>query len=195
MDRSDIIALATGFINDSPGNFITEQTAIHPRCVGMRIYDPPLLAFGSADDDIFKQLKSPDIIGNHFLTPIEWLPYAQTVVSFFLPYSKEIKKANSLDCAWPADEWLHGRWTSNWSERHIAYACGLGTFGLSRGIITKRGMCGVCIERCPAQAISYEGKMNQALCGDFLDKVRNKTSPRYGCGKCQVAVPCESAIP
>ncbi len=28
---------------------------------------------------------------------------------------------------------------SNWSERHIAYACGLGTFGLSDGLITAKG--------------------------------------------------------
>jgi ferredoxin len=28
---------------------------------------------------------------------------------------------------------------SNWSERHTAYACGLGTFGLSDGLITARG--------------------------------------------------------
>lgn len=28
---------------------------------------------------------------------------------------------------------------SNWSERHVAYACGLGTFGLSDGLITPRG--------------------------------------------------------
>ena len=28
---------------------------------------------------------------------------------------------------------------SNWSERHVAYACGLGTFGLSDGFITTQG--------------------------------------------------------
>jgi epoxyqueuosine reductase len=28
---------------------------------------------------------------------------------------------------------------SNWSERHVAYACGLGTFGLNDGFITTRG--------------------------------------------------------
>ncbi len=28
---------------------------------------------------------------------------------------------------------------SNWSERHAAYGCGLGTFGLSDGLITPRG--------------------------------------------------------
>lgn len=29
--------------------------------------------------------------------------------------------------------------TSNWSERHVAYVCGLGTFSLSKGLITERG--------------------------------------------------------
>ncbi len=32
--------------------------------------------------------------------------------------------------------------SSNWSERHIAYAAGLGSFGLSRGLITEKGLAG-----------------------------------------------------
>ena len=32
--------------------------------------------------------------------------------------------------------------TSNWSERHVAFVCGLGTFGLSKGLITPKGICG-----------------------------------------------------
>jgi epoxyqueuosine reductase len=31
-------------------------------------------------------------------------------------------------------------YTSNWSERHVAYAAGLGTFGLSDGLITEAGV-------------------------------------------------------
>lgn len=31
--------------------------------------------------------------------------------------------------------------TSNWSERHMAYAAGAGTFGLSDGFITEKGTC------------------------------------------------------
>lgn len=31
-------------------------------------------------------------------------------------------------------------WASPWSERHVAYACGLGTFGLNDGLITPKGM-------------------------------------------------------
>ncbi len=31
-------------------------------------------------------------------------------------------------------------WASHWSERHVAYACGLGTFSLNDGLITPKGM-------------------------------------------------------
>ena len=113
--------------------------------------------------------------------------------------------------------------SSRWSERHVAYACGLGTFGLSHGLITKRGMagrfgsllttaalrpvartytditewctrCGACIARCPVQAITPAGKQHPP-CSDFLDDTRARHAPRYGCGKCQTAVPCESGRP
>ena len=113
---------------------------------------------------------------------------------------------------------------SRWSERHAAYACGLGTFGLSRGLISEKGMagryaslivseeweatgrsytgledycirCGVCAKNCPAGAITLECGKNNALCSDYLDKMKEKYSPRYGCGKCQVGVPCECRAP
>ena len=116
------------------------------------------------------------------------------------------------------------QFTSNWSERHVAFVCGLGTFGLSKGLITKKGvagrlgsiitelylppdkreyetiyeycsMCGACVKNCPANAISIDKGKNHILCSDFLDKTIEKYKPRYGCGKCQVRVQCESGIP
>lgn len=114
--------------------------------------------------------------------------------------------------------------TSNWSERHVAYVCGLGTFSLSKGMITSKGiagrfgslvsdivlpfseraysnpyeyctMCGSCATNCPANAITLEGGKDHVKCYDFVETVREKFSPRYGCGKCQVGVPCEFKIP
>ena len=265
MNREDIITLSESYVNDSPNNFITEEAAIHPEYVGMKIFEAPIFAFGAVDDELYIKYKSPDVIGSHFICPAEWLLSAKTVISFFLPYTDTIKTANSRDCLWPADEWLHGRyegqlllqqlleylakiiselgfetvvpsmderyktgsakkWTSNWSERHIAYACGLGTFGLSKGLITKKGMsgrlgsilteldlpkdsreyedvyaycimCGACVARCPVCAISFEDGKKSAPCSDFINKVREKHSPRYGCGKCQAGVPCEGGLP
>ncbi|GHV90955.1 (Fe-S)-binding protein [Spirochaetia bacterium] len=122
------------------------------------------------------------------------------------------------------DKTEQGFYTSNWSERHIAYACGLGTFGLSKGLITAKGIagryisvittaffepdkrpytgiydycnnCGVCAKNCPAGAISPEKGKIHYLCSDFVESTREKHRPRFGCGKCQVKVPCESGIP
>ncbi|SFL51627.1 epoxyqueuosine reductase [Pelosinus propionicus] len=112
---------------------------------------------------------------------------------------------------------------SNWSERHIAFIAGLGTFSLNRSLITARGSagrigsiivdaaidaterqytefdehctkCGACILRCPPFAINEQGKDN-AVCSDYLGRVLARYRPRYGCGKCQTAVPCEACIP
>jgi epoxyqueuosine reductase len=80
------------------------------------------------------------------------------------------------------------RLAGNWSERHVAFVAGMGTFGLSAGLITERGIahrlasvvsdlvlspdprpygddpfawcskCGSCAQRCPAQAIGKDFK-------------------------------------
>ncbi len=115
-------------------------------------------------------------------------------------------------------------YSSNWSERHVAFIAGLGTFGLSKGIITKKGMagrlcsivtsaelpvsvryyneiyencsmCGACIPRCPAKAISLEHGKEHSPCHAFLSTIRLKYVPRHGCGKCQTYVPCTKQIP
>ncbi|MBI2955424.1 MAG: epoxyqueuosine reductase [Chloroflexi bacterium] len=127
---------------------------------------------------------------------------------------------------------------SNWSERHVAYAAGLGTFGLTDALITAKGVahrvgsllaevaleptprpydnhhaycpfyddgsCGVCIERCPADALSENGH-DKIRCRDYSELelkpwVAKQASAGYigaypGCGLCMAGVPCESAIP
>ena len=115
-------------------------------------------------------------------------------------------------------------YTSNWSERHVGFVCGMGTFSLSRGIITERGMagrlgsvvtnavlptterayteideycikCGQCIDRCPANAISFETGKDHYACHDMVTDSKKVFPGYYGCGKCQVGVPCESSRP
>ena len=124
--------------------------------------------------------------------------------------------------------------SSTWSERHAAYAAGLGTFGLCDGLITpagkamragsvivlaklpagtrpykhhreyclffNSGICGKCIKRCPVGAISPSGH-DKLLCrahlgGETTRHVKeNYGFDGYGCGLCQVGVPCERGIP
>lgn len=124
-------------------------------------------------------------------------------------------------------------YASSWSERHAAYAAGLGTFGLCDGLITARGKamragsvvarisikptprpysdhhayclfftdgtCGKCIDRCPARAITEAGH-DKEKCREHLARSREYVKRTYefegyGCGLCQVGVPCETFIP
>ena len=123
---------------------------------------------------------------------------------------------------------------STWSERHAAYAAGLGTFSLNDGLITERGIahrcgsvitdlvlpptkrsgtdhrgnclyyregsCGICIDRCPAGAISLEGH-DKPKCRDYVHgEIPRAVGERFqvselGCGLCQTMDPCEGSIP
>ena len=141
--------------------------------------------------------------------------------------------------------------SSTWSERHAAYAAGLGYFGLNQALITPLGInvrfgsiitnmsfesstqinedfralclkdggdsCGLCMERCPAGAISNSG-LDKSKCHIYRKVIRKEYLERYeqelqmlpspvpisgqmrsryslGCALCQCGVPCEGADP
>ena len=135
--------------------------------------------------------------------------------------------------AWTTLKSQRFSYASAWSERHAAYAAGLGTFGLCDGLITARGKamrvgsvvaaiaveptprpytdhrayclffhngtCGKCIDRCPVRAITEAGH-DKEKCRQHLLRSREYVPQKYhfagyGCGLCQVGVPCESGIP
>ncbi len=133
-------------------------------------------------------------------------------------------KAGKVTANYPHTPETDANFISNWSERHVGFICGHGTFGLSRGLITQKGVagrmgsvitdahfeptkraytglyeycskCGACIRRCPASAISLEKGKEHPPCSDYLDEMLELYRPRYACGKCQAGVPCESGIP
>ncbi|WP_425058706.1 Epoxyqueuosine reductase [Sporomusa carbonis] len=253
MDIQTISQAMTRFLNETPLNAAAD--------IGLaKIYDRPLVGVASAQDALFHELKEEHVVGSDHLTPAEWLSTAKSVISYFLPFAKEVREANRQGDL-PAREWLYARiegemvnnalrqflvrffeqsdfqavspgleprftvvnGKSNWSERHIAYIAGLGTFSLNRSLITPAGAagrlgsvivslelaptprryqtydeyctkCGGCIKRCPPQAIDDSGK-NNAVCARYLDGTKARFKPRYGCGKCQTGVPCEQGVP
>ncbi|HHU05745.1 MAG TPA: 4Fe-4S binding protein [Clostridiales bacterium] len=268
MNNEFIITAAAEYVDVAPENRIGADIALSPEFAGIRIFDRPIFGFASAMDPMFEDLRRPEAVGDCFMPPNEWLDGAKSVISFFLPFTEEIKRSNALDFSEPSALWLHGRieghaflnnltlfiaeklrdtgfeavvpsldkrfkmfrnyngleFTSRWSERHVAYVCGLGTFGLSKGLITEKGiagrfgsvittaaleptgrkytgiyeyctMCGSCVHNCPVGAICLETGKDHKKCSDFLDITVEKYRPRYGCGKCQVKVPCQNGIP
>lgn len=70
-------------------------------------------------------------------------------------------------------QWLMEEVTSNWSERHIAYAAGLGTFGLCDGLITPLGKamrCGSVVARLSLPATPRVYSDHHAYCDFFAGK-------------------------
>ncbi len=62
---------------------------------------------------------------------------------------------------------------SNWSERHIAYAAGLGTFSLSDGFITERGIahrCGSVVTDMPLPANPRTAETPYSNCLFYVNK-------------------------
>ena len=240
------------FIGSSEQNFIGFNK--------VQIYDNFLIGIADASDSLWKDFKSPDIMGPNYSTPNEWLTGAKSVISYFLQFSNHISSSNKSKGP-PSQEWLYGRYDgeifnndlreliveliesaggkamapaldkrfevvnhlSNWSERHAAFIAGLGTFSLNHSLITNLGTagrfgsvitdmefeaitrpyqeydeyctkCGICIERCPVQAVT-EDDMDKEGCSLYLLGVLELNKPRYGCGKCQTSVPCEHKNP
>ena len=277
LSKKEIEQLVISVYNECPGNVIEESFSLSPEFVGTKMFEDPIVGFGSANDDLFDKYLDPKVIGPWFMKPEKWLKGARSVVSLFFPFTEEIKSSNRCCTEGPSPQWLHGRiegqafisefsrrlrdamiekgvnacapavderfqsvsggnnfkeypecnektFGSNWSERHAAFVCGLGTFGLSKGLITRKGMagrfasfiidleleadirpysdvyeyctkCGACIKRCPVNAISIENGKDHMICGPWMRKTAELYAPRYGCGLCQTKVPCESCIP
>ena len=268
MTKELLIAECAAYTESAAENMVAPAIAIEPELSGVRMFDQPIFGFADASDPMFENMRRPEAVGDCFMLPDEWLRGAKSVISFFLPFTGEIKKSNAADLTEPSALWLHGRiegqaflnklslfiaeklrdmgheavvpsldsrfetlrcyngleFTSRWSERHAAYICGLGTFGLSKGLITEKGiagrfgsvittagfeaterkyteiygyctMCGACLHTCPVGAITVEAGKDHKKCSDYLDIMMERYKPRYGCGKCQVKVPCQSGIP
>jgi epoxyqueuosine reductase len=77
-------------------------------------------------------------------------------------------------------------YASSWSERHAAYASGLGTFGLCDGLITPRGKamrCGSVVARIEAPPSERPYDDHHAYCLFYFDG---------SCGKCIKRCPADA---
>ena len=239
------------FIHSDSGNAMTAHQ-------NMKIYEAPLVGYAAAYDVYFDTFRNEGVVGPDFVTPENWLCGANTVISYFLPFAREIRESNAA-AGLPSEEWVSARIDgevfnnavraflvrlienlgekavapvldqrfyirnniSNWSERHVAFAAGLGTFGLQRGLITDKGNAGrfgsvVTTLRLTPTPRPYTDHTDYCLfysdgsCGLCVKRCPpaamtkqgkdNKVCSDFidnviGCGKCNTGVPCEYSIP
>ena len=179
----------------------------------IKLFDAPVVSFASATDPFFDELKKPNVVGPNHLNPREWLPGAKTVISFFYPFTEEVRATNRQP-GLPSRIWLAAKAAGetfvhttnyeltrflagsgatsivpdhdprykmarygdvsapNWSERHIGYVVGLGTFGLHKSLITAKGSAGrlgsiITIAELIPSGRAYKDK--NAYCPYFTD--------------------------
>jgi epoxyqueuosine reductase len=167
--------------------------------------------------------------------PEYWLPGARSVVSFFLPFSRQVRKSYGKHARLPSLEWVSGRLNGKvfvnlarralaaylraqggramvpnlqphykavnyipmWSERHVAFIAGVGTFGLHAGLLTEKGAAGwigsvvTDLELTPTPR-RYSGVY------DYCPWVTDSTCGAWGyhsCGHCQNNLPCTNGLP
>jgi len=173
VDVSTITDFLDELVRTDPRNALPEGDNIP-------IWEEPVVAVAAADDPLFETLKQPQAVGPMHFNPDYWLPGAKSVISFFLPFSKAMKKTYDRKSALPSLEWVSGRQNGevflnvarralarylekqggraivpnldlryravnlipNWSERHVAFIAGVGTFGLHAGLLTAKGAAG-----------------------------------------------------
>lgn len=89
--RQQIIGLINGMVAENNGESFFRE---------------PLVGFSAAKDPLYAELKQ--IIGPHHLLPEDILAGAQTVISFFIPFSKEVVESNR-----------HGPVSETWARAYI----------------------------------------------------------------------------
>jgi hypothetical protein len=102
LDADHLAAFARRFVAEDPRNTLPEGER-------PRIWDVPLLGVAAARDPLFAGLKTPGVVGPIHRSPEEWLPGAQSVISWFLPYHKDIRASYPKKSALPSLAWVSGR--------------------------------------------------------------------------------------
>ncbi|MBQ6833221.1 MAG: epoxyqueuosine reductase [Lachnospiraceae bacterium] len=219
------------------------------------MWEKPVVKFASASDSKFFELREV-VVPEHYV-PTDYLKDAVTVLSYFLPFKREIPQTNvegfgcsevwansylitndmfgyinehlvtairemGFDAAVPHDAGMISMEVpkSRWSQRHVAYIAGHGTFGLNNMLISDKGSAGrynsiVTTIPVEADAVPTEERclykkngscglcvkrcMTGALTVDGFDRFKclemclenEKKYPGADvCGKCVVELPC-----
>lgn len=159
-----------GFIQSCMDDYIREH------CIES-MWLAPIVRFADANSAEISRLKSV-VTESHFM-PQDFLPEATVILSYFLPFRREIAEGNAkgrlASAQWAAAYlvtnemavYINHRLTvkiadmghsaavpentgiisdqllmSRWSQRHIAWLAGHGSFGINNMLISEKGCCG-----------------------------------------------------
>ena len=177
-----IKGLIADFIATSPVNIMGTKT-------GEPAWEDALVGFASGADPIWQQYK--EYIGPFHWTPWEVFtqyhpeetarPEELTVVSWVLPQRQVVRRANRRAKKFPAEEWARIRVYGE--EFNVA---------LRRHLVQRLEQAGHAAI-APMLVPNWTVVKSQRFSYAYVEKIYKFVG--YGCGLCQVGVPCEAGIP
>jgi len=108
ISKTEIVHFLQAFSDNSTHNIVSGDIALSPECAGIRMYECPVVGVSSAQDEMYKKYINPEVVGEKYLLPSDWLDSARSVISIFNPFTQHIKDSNAGG-EMPSHEWLHGR--------------------------------------------------------------------------------------
>lgn len=220
----------------------------------------PVIRYGDACDPRFHDLSQA--VGTKHHLPQDYLPNARTVLSYFIPFRREVAISNQVgetcsslwaqayihtnamavalqaylveyilalgfDAAIPTGTGMISKEDprSRWSQRHVAYLAGHGTFGLNNMLISDQGCVGRYFSLVTTLPVDPDPVIKEVrclykrdgLCGQCVNQCPNGALTINGfnrfrclqqclinekrfpgadvCGKCVVNLPCSFTIP
>ncbi|MDD7397411.1 MAG: hypothetical protein PUG31_08360 [Eubacteriales bacterium] len=74
MNKQSIINAVNALFAENDKNVISRDAAIRPDLAGVKLFEQPLIGFGSAADALFSAFKAEGVIGPWFMPLQAWLP-------------------------------------------------------------------------------------------------------------------------
>ena len=186
ISRISIEKLIRDFMAESSENSMKDD-------IGSPAWDDVLVGFASGDDPIWQQYK--EYVGAFHWTP--WEVYSQhcpsgpvnpeelTMISWVLPQRKAVRQTNRKSRKYPSEEWarirVYGEAFNTVLRQHVAES------------LTKLGFTAIAPMLVPNWTIVQSSRFSYA--SSWSEHQKTYHFEGYGCGLCQVGVPCEAGIP
>ena len=79
MERQNIYDAITNIYNTCELNYVKEEAAIRPELAGLKLFEEPIMKFGSVDDELFEKYKEPGVIG-HFMHMVQHIRFKKLLL-------------------------------------------------------------------------------------------------------------------
>ena len=93
MTKEELEEIASPIFDELDKNYLPKDYTQKPELANTSILEKPVFAIANPQDDFFYACQEESLLGPRYMLPGQWLPAAMSVITYFFPYTEQIKKA------------------------------------------------------------------------------------------------------